>query len=78
MDASEEHLAGERESVFTGALGGAALGSVIALAISSTTVMSPVVGGLLGIVGGSGVGHLLNRHRERTEERRGSDVADRA
>jgi hypothetical protein len=68
-------LAGEGESVVAGALGGAALGSVIALAVSSTAVLAPVIGAVIGLVGGSGLGHLLNRRTERPEaERRQADL----
>jgi hypothetical protein len=53
----------ERESLATGAAGGASLGAVFGLVASSTATiaMAPVITGVLGgAILGAGVGHLIN------------------
>ena len=51
------------ESVSTGATGGAALGSVIALGFAAGSVLVPFIGGAAGAAGGALLGYLVRRHQ---------------
>jgi uncharacterized membrane protein len=52
------------QSLGTGAAGGAAMGSVVALLFAAGNVVLPLVGGVVGAGGGALLGYLLHRKAE--------------
>jgi len=57
------------ERVGTGAAGGAAIGSVVALGFAAGSVVLPLVGGVVGAAGGALLGYLLHRGSDKGKKR---------